>query len=505
MSRHQINMKRRMRLGLCCTAMTLLAALGGVSNTSREHPVTIESLSAAEQAQATVDGHDDPDEGLKPFDAASVCARCHVVSVLEWGISGHVDVQTTCQECHGASAGHVANERNEVKPQMLFRGDDIAQQLCLTCHNTGCPSTDKVASCQQCHHVHALIHPDPPQVARLQTKPAELERLKQYASHIARGRRHVEREQWKSAATAFQRAMDLFPTQRAATMGLAMCRRRMNPALEGFQTDADTYDPATGLPHDVKVEGLDIAMRLVPPGTFDMGSDMWDDSRPVHTVAVDAFYLGRHEITQAQWAAVMETKPAAHQGDAFAQAADMPVEHISWEDCQTFIQRLNDRVPGGGFRLPTEAQWEYACRAGGSATFQVEDVPEYAWCRRNSGPTEREDERQLLRIDANAPRPVGTRRPNRWGFFDMLGNVSEWCSSPWRPYVDRRDDVQQRTAQTILRIVRGGNYLDSASDLDPALRHAVRPQQRLRFTGLRLARSVPPLERANSRQGRSSP
>ena len=101
-------------------------------------------------------------------------------------------------------------------------------------------------------------------------------------------------------------------------------------------------------------------MVLAPAGECDMGSDDIAGAQPVNTVRVEAFYLGKFELTQAQWKAVMGNDPALHQGD------NLPVERVSWTDCQAFIQKLNARVPGGGFRLPNEAEWEYACRAGSS-------------------------------------------------------------------------------------------------------------------------------------------
>lgn len=493
MSPSQVSLTHRVPFALCSAAMILLAVLVSVFSASCEHHVVITPDSATEQTPPSTQGGDDPDGDVRYFEAAGVCARCHVVAVVEWGISRHREVQTTCQVCHGVSEGHVANERNEVKPQNIFRGDAIAQQLCSTCHDAGCPRTKKIASCQQCHHVHALVHPAPTRAASVQPASADLERWQQYGNHIALARQHVERELWKSAEAAFQTAMKLIPGDRVAAMGLEKCRRRMDPTLVGFEVITETWDAITGLPQDVKVAGLDIPMRLAPPGTFDMGSDTWHDSRPVHTVRVDAFFLGRHEITQAQWTAVMGENPAAHQREDFPDSADMPIECVSWEDCRRFIQRLNDRVAGGGFRLPTEVEWEYACRAGGSETFRVDSVTEYAWCRSNSGQAAEQDaEHQLLDVDANAPRRVATRRPNRWGFYDMQGNVSEWCASPWRPYLDDRGDLHELPARAILRVVRGGSYIDSASALDPALRHAARPHRRLRFTGLRVARSVPP-------------
>ena len=428
----------------------------------------------------------------KEFKAAGVCARCHVVSVVEWGISGHRDVGTTCQSCHGCSEGHVANERNEIKPQRLPRGANIAGQLCLTCHKSGCPKTQKAQTCQECHHVHALIEPMRPVAVRNGRANDMLQRWNGYNTHMAAGRRHVEQRDWPAAQKAFASALRLVPGDRRAGSQWHMCRRRIDPALPGFRIVDNDFDLATGLPRDVKVQGFDIEMRLVPPSVFDMGSDAHSDSKPVHTVNVNAFYLGRCEVTQAQWQAVMGENPAGHQGERFSESGQMPVERVSWDDCVRFIHQLNDRVVGGGFRLPSEAQWEYACRAGDDTMFRPDDISEFAWYRGNSL-RDAGTEGELLELDAFSPRPVGRRRANRWGFFDMSGNVGEWCSSLWRPYVYDRRDGREALDASGLRVVRGGSYADRAEGLDPAMRHAMRAARRLRFNGLRLARNVPAL------------
>ena len=122
------------------------------------------------------------------FKAAGVCARCHVVSVLEWGISKHVAAKTTCQKCHGPSKEHVANERNEVKPDRLPRGAQIAR-TCTSCHEAGCPKTQQAVSCQKCHHVHALID----SAKRPQAKDDRLaklhERWDRFGRHMEEGDR----------------------------------------------------------------------------------------------------------------------------------------------------------------------------------------------------------------------------------------------------------------------------------------------------------------------------
>src|SRR5206468_1697095 len=123
------------------------------------------------------------------------------------------------------------------------------------------------------------------------------------------------------------------------------------------------------------------------------------------------------------------------QGDRFQDTAHMPVEQVSWNDCQAFLERLNASIPGGGFRLPTEAEWEYACRTGANSTSAIpQELDGVAWYQDNS----RLDQKLVepsFSADDYAPHPVGNKRPNRLGFHDMLGNVWEWCADLYHPYL----------------------------------------------------------------------
>ena len=447
------------------------------------HDTTAEPAAAAES-----DGRSQTPE----FRRSGVCARCHVVSVLEWGFSGHRESEADCKGCHGPSLAHVADERNEAKPDHFPQGPAIAEQICLRCHESGCEETDEQQSCEKCHHVHALVNPSEPPQLKDDRLAKLLARWQRFDKEMAEGDRHVERRQWKEAQQAFGAALELIPGSHRARLRLEMCGRRIHPELPGFAITGDTLHAATGLPCEVAVVGLETPMLLVPPGEFDIGSDHLADSRPVHTVHVGAFYLGRCEVTQAEWNSVMGSNPSAHQGEGFADAGRMPVERVSWNDCQEFLQRLNKRVPGGGFRLPTEAEWEYACRAD-SGRLSKKELAEHAWFGANSL-REPKPSGPFLQVDAYAPRPAGTRKPNAWGFSDMQGNVGEWCSSLSQPYLYRADDGRESLAAGGLRSLRGGSYADSLRSLDPALRHAERPHRRLRFNGLRLARNVPNLK-----------
>jgi formylglycine-generating enzyme required for sulfatase activity len=147
---------------------------------------------------------------------------------------------------------------------------------------------------------------------------------------------------------------------------------------------------------------------------------------------------------------------------------------VSWEDAQAFLRKLNERVPGGGFRLPTEAEWEFAARAGLEADASLEAVAWHGDARRDA-----------------APRSAGSKKPNRFGLHDMQGNVWEWCSSVMQPYPYDAGDGREAPTANRLRVLRGGGFSDTPDLLDPALRHSERPGRRLRMNGFRLARSVP--------------
>jgi formylglycine-generating enzyme required for sulfatase activity len=236
------------------------------------------------------------------------------------------------------------------------------------------------------------------------------------------------------------------------------------PSLTGLeqarvQKRLEEHSPASI--KDLKLDlGRSVTMDLVliPPGEFQMGSALpaaelakklgGDPGRYAgecrrHPVRITRpFYLGKCEVTQAQWRAVMGNDPSQFKGD------DLPVESASWKDCQEFCEKLSKRVHRA-IRLPTEAEWEYACRAGTDTVFFFGDSPdrlgEYAWHRYNSN---------------QRTNPVGTRRPNPWGLYDILGNVWEWCSDWNSPY---RDDLQidpTGPSNGQKRLFRGGSWYD---------------------------------------------
>lgn len=159
-----------------------------------------------------------------------------------------------------------------------------------------------------------------------------------------------------------------------------------------------------------KVNGVELTMVHISGGTFQMGSDSPEassDEKPVHSVIVDSFYISKTEITQGLWKAVMGSNPSH-----FKQGDNYPVDNVSWYNCQEFINKLSS-ITGKHYRLPTEAEWEWAAR-GGTTKDLYGDIGDIAWYEGNS--------------DGETPHAVAQKYPNAYGLYDMIGNVSEWCS-----------------------------------------------------------------------------
>ena len=178
----------------------------------------------------------------------------------------------------------------------------------------------------------------------------------------------------------------------------------------------------------------------IQPGAFTMGSASGDAcERPPHTVRITIpFEMGKYEVTQAQWESIMGSNPSGFKG------ADLPVDTVSWEDVQQFLGRLNAMQSRYRYRLPTEAEWEYAARAG-STSDQYGNLDDIAWWQRNSG---------------YGTRPVGRKQPNAWGIYDMLGNVWEWCQDWYdERYYDKSpgDDPTGPSAGSY-HVLRGGSW-----------------------------------------------
>ena len=227
------------------------------------------------------------------------------------------------------------------------------------------------------------------------------------------------------------------------------------------------------------VNGVSFKMVGVEGGTFTMGataeqgSDAYDDEKPAHEVTLSSFSIGETEVTQALWQAVMGSNPSYFTGDL-----NRPVEEVSWGDCQTFITKLNE-MTGKTFRLPNEAEWEYAARGGnlsqGYKYAGSNTSGDVAWYTSNSGST---------------THPVGTKAPNELGLYDMSGNVWEWCQDRYSSGYYSNSPSTNPTGPTIgsLRVDRGGGWSSRfASDCRVSERGGDFPSLTGRNRGLRLA------------------
>ena len=250
-------------------------------------------------------------------------------------------------------------------------------------------------------------------------------------------------------------------------------------------------------------EGANMTFVWIEPGAFHMGSPPSESNRltsafgfgsgraedegPVHEVAISTgFWLGKYEVTQRQWEAVMGITPWQDNGkdkDLVRSVPSHPAVHISWSDVQAFIDRLNSTEGEEVYRLPTEAEWEYACRAGTSTRYSFGDdedqLIDYAWTRKNSW-TKNE----------KYAHAIGQHRPNLWGIHDMHGNVWEWVRDWYAedyytqsPKVDPSGPLAGSD-----RVIRGGDFSDPFYYLRSASRSKKSPDMRDSFIGVRLVR-----------------
>ena len=223
-------------------------------------------------------------------------------------------------------------------------------------------------------------------------------------------------------------------------------------------------------------DGISIDMVRVEAGTFTMGATAemkipWDDEKPTHRVTLtNDYYIGKYEVTQALWKAVMGNNPSSFKGD------NLPVEEVSWDDCQDFISKLN-RITGKTFRLPTEAEWEYAARGGNkSRGYQYSgssNLSDVAWYKDNSG---------------SKTHAVGTKQPNELGIYDMCGNVWEWCQDWYGKYSSSSQVNPTGATSGSSRVNRGGCLINDARDCRSSCRGNNTPGGR-GYLGLRLVLS----------------
>jgi formylglycine-generating enzyme len=235
----------------------------------------------------------------------------------------------------------------------------------------------------------------------------------------------------------------------------------------------------TGLPEKVMEDpATGMEFIFVKGGCFRMGDTFGDgfpDEKPVHEVCVDDFWVGKYEVTQAQWQKVMENNPSD-----FKKGGSYPVETVNWADIQAFTEKLS-ATSKKQYRLPTEAEWEYAARSGGkpekwAGTSEQKALGEYAWYDANS-------EKQT--------HPVGQKKPNGLGLYDMSGNVLEWCTDWYeKTYYTRSPKENPKGPENDkYRVLRGGAWLFGAVDARVSNRIRFNPSHRSYGIGFRLVLS----------------
>ena len=234
-----------------------------------------------------------------------------------------------------------------------------------------------------------------------------------------------------------------------------------------YNSSGNVSSSGGGATETFTVNGVSFEMVRVDGGTFMMGSYTGEsDEQPVHSETVATFYIGKTEVTQALWGAVMGSNPSHFRG------ANLPVECVSWDDCVEFCERLS-RITGKNFRLPAEAEWEYAARGGNKSRGYTysgsNNLQSVGWYADNSG---------------NCTHPVGTKLDNELGLYDMSGNVYEWTSDL---YSSNYNSYRNGGSLGSDRVKRGGSYFYEAASCRSTYRGYDSPSDRYAFFGLRLA------------------
>lgn len=251
------------------------------------------------------------------------------------------------------------------------------------------------------------------------------------------------------------------------------------PAREGPKTEVSP--PSSEGRKSPFTNSIGMRFAHIPPGAFMMGSPSHEEGRSSkdetqHRVTLTTgFHMGVTEVTQGQWKAVMGSN--SNPSDSKNCGDDCPVENVSWEDCQEFIRRLNQKEGTDRYRLPTEAEWEYACRAGTTGPY-AGDLDSMGWYGRNSGKT---------------THPVGQKRPNAWGLYDMHGNVWEWVHDWYGKdyYVNSPSTDPKGPSGGSSRVIRGGSWRDVARHCRSAIRSPGDLGFGYNILGFRLSRSLP--------------
>ena len=301
-------------------------------------------------------------------------------------------------------------------------------------------------------------------------------------AHVGEARKWIARAQTVRSMLARCMALALLGFGLSACDGSGGADKGKLLSLAGLRVaDRAAVDALTGWPQRVVHEKSGAVLVLVPAGTFEMGASATEEGRDSdelqhERVIRKPFYLGETEVTQAQWERVMGNNPSRFRG------ADLPVENVSWNDCQEFLRKA-----GGGLRLPSEAEWEYACRAGTTTPFsfgatitpeQVNFDGRFPYGNASKG-TYRQQTVACRSLPANA-----------WGLHEMHGNVWEWCQDVQANYPGHGDERAWEEGFGA-RVLRGGSWYGDGRICRAAFRYGHDPDYRTGYLGLRLARTLP--------------
>jgi len=231
---------------------------------------------------------------------------------------------------------------------------------------------------------------------------------------------------------------------------------------------------------------FNMPMVELKAGVFLMGQKGRDNSEFLHEVKVKDFSIGKYEVTQAQWNSIMDDNPSKFKGDS------LPVENVSWDEVQVFIRKLNEQT-AMKYRLPTEAEWEYAARKGnndGTAVFSNMELADYAWYWRNSGDSllMRHWDNEKIKKNHCRTHKIGQRKPNKIGMYDAYGNVWEWCSDWYASDYYRESNFENPIgpSQGVARVFRGGGWLSKISNCRSGYRFFGKPSVGYSYLGFRL-------------------
>ena len=330
----------------------------------------------------------------------------------------------------------------------------------------------------------------------------------QIAADIESARAAKEDGMWEDCLSIAEKALSWDPGNAEAAALKAEAEKVLGTAANR-ETAGAAAGAEAGARMVVDVEGVSVPMRWCPPGSFTMGSPSSEDGRDAdetpHRVTLSkGFWLGETEVTQELWKKIEGVNPSY-----FKSGDDYPAESVSWNDCQAFLEHLAARAPVEGFRwtLPTEAQWEYACRAGTTSSLPngkdvrvlglhnvpaLDDIAWYAgnssvdWKGMNGYDISGWREKQYAGSRAGT-HPVARKAANAWGLHDMLGNVWEWCADWYGEYPSGDVADPAGAPRGSSRIARGGAWRGNGRYCRPAYRDDFNPVYRFNILGLRLA------------------